>query len=85
MIRTAPFGDGAADCQRRELFAIAREQNISTDDKPSCSQVDQLRKHSLPNTFGACIEDVDFQPNHGLILGASPDGRVRRSHHIQRL
>src|SRR5262245_53237141 len=51
-----------AERQRGELFNPARKKWIRGDHEPTCSQLDQLCEGSVKVTFGACIQDMELQP-----------------------
>src|SRR5262249_53622492 len=51
-----------ADRQRSELFASACKKWFRGDHEPARSQLDQLREDLIEVTFGACIQDMELQP-----------------------
>src|SRR6516162_3184505 len=55
-------GHGMANCQRAELFAIAREECTAADYEPASLQLHQLCKNSIEVTNAAGIEHMELQP-----------------------
>src|SRR5262245_269181 len=51
-----------SDRQRGELFASARKKWIGSDHEPARSQLDQLCESRIKITLGACIQDMELQP-----------------------
>ena len=69
-----------AERERGKLFTPAREICIGADHEPARPQLDQLCEDSIEVTFGAGIQDMEFQPEgtsrrlHLLCVGFGKSG-----------